>query len=684
MNFLQRTPFFRFLLFLAAGIVLFQFVSLPDMVLKVIVSVALIGLLCHFFLLKQEKLYQFRWIFGFSAALLLLTAGYISSLLFEKKHFFQELNNRGIYEAELRSAPVEKERSFMCRVKLIRKYESGKAETCGGTSIIYLQKDSAADKLLLGDRLLFEAEFKTPDGVQNRGGFDYSRYLKRQGINATAYIPAEKWKKYGRNTSFDLLRLADYSRDYLLKIYQKFNIEGDEFAVLAALTLGYTDALQPDLLKSYSATGATHILSVSGLHVGIVYAVMLFLLGFLSKTKRQKIIRAIIITFFIWMYAFLTGMSAAVMRAALMITFMAAGTCSEKKSQVVNTVLISAFLMLLFNPNLLFNIGFQLSYSAVLSILYFYPQISKLLYVKNKFLKKVWDLAAVSVAAQVGTAPFILYYFHQFPNYFLLTNFIAIPLSTGIIYLAMALLFLSGIPLLSGGIAYLLNGTISLMNFLIEKIQEIPGSISQIPLNGIQLILCFLMIFSLSVYLINRKYPALLTGLTAILLILVVYNIQTYNTLNSSRMIVFSHNRVPVINFISGMSNFVFTTDSLQAEKTASSYWQSHLLDDPVYLNQSEWYDDGFVYFRNKRILILKDDFLKNKTTSGPIEVDYLIITNKQKPRMEQILTCIHPEMVIVDKSISQWYTSHIREICRSRQVKFYSVSEAGAYITNL
>lgn len=684
MNFLQRTPFFRFLLFLAAGIVLFQFVRLPAVAIAGIASVAGIGLITDFFLIKKDIHYRFRWIFGFATFLILLAAGYTSSLIFEKQHVFNELNDRKIYEVELRSAPVEKERSFMSKVRLIRKYESGKEKHCSGNAIIYLQKDSAASELIIGDRLLIEAEFQRPDGVQNPGGFDYANYLKRQGINATAYIPAEKWRKNGENIHFNLLRLADRSRNLLLNIYRKFGINGDEFAVLAALTLGYTDALQPDLLKSYSATGATHILSVSGLHVGIVYAVIFFLLGFLSKTRSGRIIRAVIVSLFIWMYAFLTGLSPAVMRAALMITFVAAGTCSDKKSQTVNTVLISAFLLLLLNPNLLFNIGFQLSYSAVLSIVFFQPKISKLLFVKNSFLKKVWDLTAVSIAAQIGTAPFALYYFQQFPNYFLLTNYVAIPISTVIIYLAMALLFLSKVPLLSSAIAYALKWTTWFMNFLIEKIQDIPGSICIIPLNVIQLILCFVVIFSFSAYFINRKFAPLMAGLASILLILGIYNYQKYSSLTSSKLIVFSDNRVPVINFTDGTDNYVYTTDSVQAVKTASSYWKSNLLSKPTYLNDNEWFKDGFVSFGNMRILILKDDFLKFKVAPKPLDVDYLIISNKLKPKMEQILNCIHPEHVIVDKSITAWYANHIREVCLARQINYYSVAEKGAFISHL
>lgn len=645
----------------------------------------MLAVVLTFILQNKVASFRYRWGFGASVACFLIVVGYGSCVIFQERHSFNELNEKAIYEVELCSAPIEKARSFVCKVELKQKFDSAKAIKCSGFANLYLQKDSAASQLLMGDRLLVETEFQLPDGVQNPDGFDYSTYLKRHGIGATAYVSSEKWEKLSSNSSFSFSRLADQSRRYLLNIYRKFDITGDEFAVLAALTLGYTDALQPDLLKSYSATGATHILSVSGLHVGIVYAVIFFLLGFLNKTKRQKIVRVVITTLFIWMYAILTGLSPAVLRAAMMMTFIAIGTCLDRESQIYNTILLSAFFLLLFNPNLLFDIGFQLSYVAVISIVFFQPKISKLIYVKHKPLKWLWDLTAVSIAAQIGTFPFILYYFHQFPNYFLLTNYVAIPISTVIIYLAIALLFLSKIPVISTVIAFLLKWSLWLMNWLIAAIQNLPGSISVISVDGLQLVLVFAFIIAMTAFFYHKRFSSLTLALVSLLLVLGIYNYRKYNSLNESKMIVFADSRVPIVNFIDRGNNYVFTTDRSQAEKTASSFWKSNLLKKPVYLtNQNRWFVDDFVSFKNKRILILKDDFLKNKRTEKPLELDYLILSNKIKPKMEEILACVQPKKVIIDKSISKGYTNYIKRVCKQQGIQYYSIAENGAYVVNL
>jgi competence protein ComEC len=478
--------------------------------------------------------------------------------------------------------------------------------------------------------------------------------------------------------------MSNQCRNYLLKIYRKFNIQGNEFGVLAALTLGYTEDLQPDLRKSYSASGATHILSVSGLHVGTVYAVLFFIFGFLNHNQRQKISKIIIITLCMWGYAFITGLSPSVVRATLMFTFVALANCLERKSQIYNTIFMSAFFMLLVNPNFLFDIGFQLSYSAVLSIIFFQPPLTKLLPTNHRFLKWGRDLLLVSVAAQIGTAPFTLYYFQQFPNYFLLTNLLVIPLSTLVIYLAMGLLAVSFIPYLSTAVAFLLKISVGLLNFCIVQIEHLPYSLSYISLDIKQTILIFMVIFSLSAYYYNKKFVPLALGLISLLLVCVVDLQIKYNTLRNQKIIVFAGQKSTHVNFIDHGKNYVFTTDSVELERISSSYWRKHKLGKPTYINNSNRFEDGFASFYGIKILILTDEQLKRKVTNNPLNVNLLIIGNHLKPRMEQILSCVHPQKIIVDKSISNWYTNDIRQQCEKHGIEFYSVADQGAYILDI
>jgi len=454
--------------------------------------------------------------------------------------------------------------------------------------------------------------------------------------------------------------------------------------VLAALTLGYTDELQPDVRASYSATGVVHILSVSGMHVGIVYVVMAFLLGFMDKTQGKRIFKGLFIVLFLWGYAFLTGMSAAVVRSALMFSFISLATCFERKSQIYNTVFMSMLCMLMVNPSYLYDVGFQLSYAAVLSIVFFKPVVNKIYTPTNKLARFVWTMLSVSLAAQVGTTPFTLYYFHQFPNYFLFTNFIAIPLSTLIIYLAMGLLVVSIIPVLSVAVAFMLDKSVGLLNLIIVTIQHLPFSISILSLDIRQSVFLFLAIFCLSGYYFSRKFAPLAVGLSALLIVCVFSFLVNYQTLTSRRMIVYAGQKNTHVSFINRNKNYVFTTDSAELEHIANAFWQNQHLEHPVYVHKNAWFNKGFASYEGYKVLVLTQDGLNKKTTSTPLELDYLIIGNRLKPKIEQLMECIHPRKIIVDRSISKWYCEHIRQYCRSRKIGFYSVAEQGAYILNI
>ncbi|MDR3653922.1 MAG: ComEC/Rec2 family competence protein [Paludibacter sp.] len=683
MNFLQRTPFFRLLLPFIIGIILYQFVELFQWSLYIIYGLSCLFVAVSLLIRVPKRQYQFRWLFGLGIFLFMMALAYSLSSLHEKSDVFDHLHQKGVYRVELTSAPIEKAKSYLCKVKVLQFFDTS-WKPAHGEAILYFQKDKATSKLLFGDRLMIEAEFTPPEKALNPDGFDYAAYLKRQGVGATCYISSGSWQMMDRNIGFSIRRESDKWRNYLLGVYRKFNIQGDEFAVLAALTLGYTDDLQPDLRASYSATGAMHILSVSGMHVGVVYIVMAFLLGFLNKSQRQKVFKALFIMLFLWAYAFLSGLSAAVIRATLMFTFVALATCFERKSQIYNTIFMSMLAMLLYNPNFLYDVGFQLSYAAVLSIIFFQPIVDKLYNPTNKFTKFVWEMFSVSIAAQLGTTPFTLYYFQQFPNYFLITNFIAIPLSSLVIYVAIGLLLVSFIPYLSVTVAFLLKWSLWMLNYFIVRVQNLPYSVWHISLDIKQTIVIFLAIFCFSGYYFNKKFSTLFVGLVS-LLVACIFNLQTnYQTLTSKRMIVYAGQKSTHVNFINRNRNYVYSTDSAEIERIAKAFWQNQKLEKPIYIQNTNWVSDGFVYYEGSKILILTRDFLKNKITSTPIELDYLIIGNRLKPKIEQLLECVHPKKIIVDKSVSKWYAQNIRQTCNEHKIEFYSIAEHGAYVLNI
>ena len=682
MDFLRRTPFFRLLLPLIAGILLFQrFPSLPVELLVALFAVSIGVVILSFLIRNTSKQYVFRWLFGSGITVFLAMLAFVLSADRDRRSAFEHLGERSVYRVELVRAPVEKDRSYLCEVELIQVLDSNEWRSATGTAILYLQKDSAAATLLYGDRLLVETEFNPSESVVNPNGFDYRTYLQRQGVGATSYVSSERWKKTDFNDGFSIFRLADVCRNRLLTIYRDFGIEGDEFAVLAALTLGYTDALHPDLRQSYNATGAVHILSVSGLHVGIVYAAIAFLLGFIGKTRRQRVFKSIFVILFLWAYAFITGLSPSVMRSAFMFSFVAFATCLERRSEIYNTIFMSAFFMLLINPNFLYDIGFQLSYSAVLSLIFFSVPASKVMKTKNKLAHWSWDMLSVSFAAQLGTAPFILYYFHQFPVYFLLTNLVAIPLSTAVIYLAIALLLTFFIPFLSTIIAFVLKWSLVALNGSIAFIQHLPASLVFIAVDEKQMWLLVMVIFAFTAFYFTKQYRALFIGLTAILAVGVI-NLHThYQTLTSKDMVVYAGQNHMHVNFIDGYRNFVVTTDTAEVERIATAFWQNRKLSSPLYKRKNDKKPDEFVHFDNKRIWLLNDDILDRKTSASSIAVDYLIVGRNARFNAQEVFKFVKPEKVVIDKGVASWNVERIKKACEENRVPCYSIAEKGAFL---
>lgn len=677
MDFLHRTPFFRLTLPLLLGIVLSQVLYMPMIFLE---GMSIVGFLMigFSFLIKDIGLnYKFRWLFGSGIFLFLFALGVFLVSQCQRANEFEALNEKGVFQVELIASPLEKSKTYLCKVKLHGQYKNHHWHSVKGKAIIYIQKDSTSARLLFGDLLLVEGAFEAPSPPLNPDEFDYASYLRRQGIGATIYVPAGRWRFLVHDTSFSVFRLANMCRLRLLDVYRSFGIRGDEFAVLAGLTLGYTDALQPELKAGYSATGAMHILSVSGLHVGVVYAVLMFLLAWMDRFKRGKILRVLIILLFLWFYAFLTGLSAAVVRSSLMFSFVVIGTCFDKKSLIYNTVFMSMFFILLINPLYLFDVGFQLSYAAVLSIIFFQPMLLLLYNPKNKMLNLIWNLVLVSVAAQLGTTPFTLYYFQQFPNYFLLTNLIAIPLSTLVIYLAIGLFIINFIPYISTCVACLLKGSTWLMNTSIAYLYYLPGSVSIAPLTLLQSILLFGALMMFSTFYFKRRFIPLFIGLIFLCVLLGLDVFQTYSTMTSNRLLIFAGKRHTHINLIQHRRNQVITSDSVEAAKIGSNFWRKQKLENPCYLSSKQL---KYICFGDKSYLLLDSIMFAKRTLGKPLMVDYLIIGNRMKPKMEWVFENIQPKNVIVDANISKWYTHHIDESCKMHNIPIYHIAYSGAF----
>jgi competence protein ComEC len=540
------------------------------------------------------------------------------------------------YKAVLLEYPIQKQKSWKVEAKLEMAVAGDSVFNQHEKIIVYFENDSLCRGLIPGNTIVFRNQ---PTEVRNMGNpfeFDYKRYLSNQKIYRSVYLSSDSWKKVGQNHRFQLRVFAETVRQKLLDIYSKNQITGERFAILSALTLGYKDALDPEAIKVFSQTGAMHVLSVSGLHVAIVFAAVNLLFGFLRRSKKGKILFLVLSVAFLWLFALITGMSPSVLRASLMFSFVIVGENMKRPANIYNTLAASAFVLLLFNPNLIFDIGFQLSYIAVFGIVFFQPGINKIFEIDNRILRWCWSLFSVSVAAQLATLPLTLFYFKQFPTYFWLSNFIIIPAAFVLIFLGIAILIFSFIPAISGILATVTSWLVGGSYFLLKSFDLLPFSVfTNIHVHPIQLFLMITCLLSLMLFITTtaKRYQyGFMISLVAIFMVETGCRLSSFN---QSRMIVYNSNSNPIIHLISGGRNYILTDGKLPDygfERSAvENVRTKYFLNQPVILHPD-------TFFVNKDIAIAhRMVFFGGKTIgiypsekSQPGNLDFILTNQSQ------------------------------------------------------
>ena len=590
-----------------------------------------------------------------------------------------------MYLATLLENPRERSSTMQCLVKLLP--VDKEAELVQAVkdqpvqALLYIFKDSASLHLQTGDVLLVSPFLSDNSDVLNPEEFDYAAYLRLRGISMSAFIPANRWENISRNETFSLTEKAKQMQLKLMSIYQSFGFDSEEFAVLAALTLGNKEFLDPELKMTYSVTGASHILAVSGLHVGVVFAVLHLILGLIIRTERFAWLKMVLLILALWVYAFITGLSPSVVRATAMFSFVCAGGIFKRKSIIYNTIAASAFLMLLFNPYYLFDISFQLSYAAVLSIVFFQNRISGLWKPSNKLIEKTWDLFTVSVAAQLGTFPFILYYFHQFPVYFWLSGFVVIPLSAVIIYSAVALFACSGIPFLNDGIAFFLNNVLKFMNFSVRLIGDFPGAvIGNISFGLFNLLLVYIILFLGAFYLVGKKYHYLFLCLCCTAFYFSIDTVEKYQKRNTTTLAVYNIPGISAINKMeNGQNQLFYRGDLTKIKQKIGNFWIKNRTSG----TPSEITTPYFLA-SNKKVLTVTDNSYKKQQPETPLPVDFLIISNNAPYSIAELSALFRFQTLIFDTSNSHYPLKKWKRQCEELGISYHIVKEQGAFVAHV
>ena len=424
------------------------------------------------------------------------------------------------------------------------------------TLVVYFEKCEKAWKLQPGEQIAVRTQLQP---IQNSGepfAFDYQKMMANRGIFYSAYLPKQNFDLVENNKPLSIKAKAERFRFRLINLIKKHIKNEEQVQVISALTLGYRKELAEETRSYFASTGAMHVLAVSGLHVGMIYFFLGFVFAFLKRNSFGRFLFFIIIAGILWSYALLTGFSPSVLRATVMFSFILFGNTINRTASIYNSIAASAFVLLLFNPNLIFEVGFQLSYLAVISIVFFFPRFEKILSPENKLVKWLWQLLCVSFAAQLGVSALSVYYFHQFPTYFWLSNFVVVPAAYVILGSTFFLFLSSPIGWLAAATAKVLSGTTAYVIFSLRKIEQLPFSLTEnISVTAPQLFCLIGLLASLMFFIKGKRKSYFFLANGFVLAFLVAGLTEKVQLFNQKKLVYYG--RGQQVQLINGRKNYL-------------------------------------------------------------------------------------------------------------------------------
>lgn len=696
-----KYPFVRMLVPFALGV--WCCVCLPTFRLAPLTVIAMAALLFVLASVMAFALRNYRnnWMFGVLMACYLVLAGYAITQVHEsevQKDYYRNFEKgASYYVVRVYDAPTERTNSVRAVLSLEYQFgDSMPSRPVTGKVMAYFPKSDTVFSLHYGDLIAIPAPIREVAPPLNPEEFDYRAYLMRKGITGQTYLKEGDWLDLQTNNANSIYAFSYRFRDVLLASLQRSGLDNDEFGVAAAILLGYDDKLADEVRRNYVAAGSMHILCVSGMHVGIIYLIAGFLLGFLNRKKWQKTLKHVILLVLIWLYALIAGLSPSILRASLMITFVIVGEMIGRKGFVINSIAASAFVLLCINPYNLFEIGFQLSYAAVIGIVILQRPIYNLIYVKNKLLDRAWEITAVALAAQMATIPFTLFYFHQFTSYFWLSNLFMTPISFLVIISGMVLLLVSWIPYVNVLVGYLVWGAVYVMNAFVSWVESLPMSIIKgLYVSEFEFAMLILAFLLLLLMVASRNRRLFIPFLSVLLVVMVSTTIRLYHTDNQRGLTFFSLRNHTAVDFVKGGEHVLLADSTLMADASTVDYslrgaWtKQHLSPQPETIGLEEDFENGFVRKKSNlvsfegKLLALWDGQQCHDSLSCRLTVDYLLVMGKQQPDVQSIVNSYDVKQLLIDGSVPRYLMTRWMTQADAAALPYYAIGD-GALVLDM
>ncbi len=686
-------PFIRYSIALFLGILAFLFFSVPINIVQgaFLLLTLIYGIL--FFINKAK----YRSELGYLGILFLIAYGYLIAYWatpnFAKNHISNQADF-DFYQAKIISLVEEKPRSWKATAEVEYILRKNITENATGKVLLYFDKNTVP-KPVFQQTLFIKGKPPLVDGPKNPFEFNYKNYLKYQGIYHQHYLRDTSFVLIPKQIPKSFLGFSYAINNYCDSIFTQYFGEKTNLAVINAMVLGLRDDIDNDLIQAYSAAGAIHVLSVSGLHVGVIYVILVWVFGRLKRIKKGgNWFFLTIILVILWLYAAVTGFSSPVLRSTFMFSIILIAQNINRLDNSYNTVSISAFCLLLFNPFFIVNVGFLLSFLAVFGMIQIQPLLNPLVVIDKRkswyywLLDRLWKVSTVAIAAQIATLPITIYFFHQFPNYFLLANPLVILLSSivligGLVFLLIQMLlsFLH-LQIFIKPLAYFLEISVNALNKTVLFTEKLPGAISKyLDFTILEVVILYVLIFSILALIHTKKYAWVKLAALSTSLLIGLSVSAFLNTKNQKIVCIHAIPKSTVISIIDGNQVLLWADSMFINDRKNFNYRLNNFYAKKGIINvqAKQLPNISTVYhWKGMRFLILNDHLLENNQIA-PIETDYLIIRNKKLRYFQDIKNKIAFKNLIIDGNISNFYANRLENEAAEDGVLAYSLLKNGA-----
>ncbi len=601
-------------------------------------------------------------------------------------HLQNVQNSIKAYTAIVRSAPESKSKSWKIEIE-VTAIKTSQWNTATGKVLLYVSKKIGAMDWNYGDQLLVLGSPQLLRPPANPAEFDFKRYLSFKNIYHQQYVLPESVKRTTPPNRKGFIYYSHKAGRWAIEQLNANVTSTQGQAIAAALVLGVTDGIDTDLQNAYAASGAMHVLAVSGLHVGIIYAMLLLMLKPISKFKGSKWVVASISLLVLWGFAFITGLSPSVLRAVTMFSFVAIARPFGQRTNIYNTLAASAFVLLLYNPYLVMSVGFQLSYLAVLGIVYLQRPIYNLWEASTKVGDWVWQITCVSIAAQVATFALGLLYFHQFPVYFLISNLFVIPLSTGVLVVGVLLLMVSFISPVAWLVGKILSVLIYLLNQTVFFTEKLPFSlINGIHISTFQCLLLMGALLSIILLFEFRKIKWLYSTAIFISVFSLIQWIHFNEYFSRRQFVVYAisgHSASEQIE--SGNSIFLADSSLLHDEERIRFHIRPNRLQQGVAniavsqrTNNKADSAIQFLYWGGKSIALVSH---RKAKWPQKLMVDFLVVSKNAFPLKNFISQQMQIGTFIIDETNTAAYSAKLTKFAQATNSNVHDIKQQGAFI---